>query len=424
MNITHILSLIFLINLIILGIVQGQVPDKIEYASCQLQSIGTNKINGYVLFSDYSGTSTKLYNVYLVASGLDAQATSVFATVRQYGDLQNTANPVFGFDGKNPYDCATAPGCIGSADVKASEIDWTADFTNGLFNLSPGLKSIIGRTFAISTSESDPKDIIAQCVLGIGNPKFIPADSPLIAVKDATNQAAISDIEGNAIENGAVCYLQPTKDFPTVNGSILITEVKSAKEGSKRGNGINIIAWVNGAPNTKPALGISINQFGDAMTDDGSSCGDIWGLANQTHGLASNNTRLYGDIGNICMYYNDVATYNWTTPYIGYFDTIPNLLGRSIVVRSQLYTANPTYSGSIMATCIIGLREGTAIPSTNLQVNIYNAPPTCLPTPDTNTTSSGDNNSTSSHDSGSFSSITTPIIKITVILSVLSIILF
>ncbi|EFA74765.1 hypothetical protein PPL_11797 [Heterostelium album PN500] len=415
------LLLFIVINIIFVNLGQCQQP--IEYSSCQLQSVGSNNINGYVLISNYSGASSEKYTVQVVASGFQNVSSTVYATVRQYGNLLNTNNPVFGYNPNDEYNC-TVPGCLGSTTFTTTSMNWTQTFTTPMFNLSPGLKSVVGRIFSLSTSPFDSNYIIAQCVLGIGNPQFIPSTSPMASLNESTNYAAISEIPNNGIQNGAVCYLQPTAAYPLVNGTVLITEIKNIIIGSNQPMGLNIIAMVNG---TDGQIGISINQFGDSLTADGSSTGGVWGLSNQTHGLPTNNTRLYGDLGNICVYYNDVAYYNWTTPYIGYFDSIPNLLGRSIVIRSKPYTTSPTYDGSIMATCVIGLRENGNIPATKFNPNTNNAAPTCFPDPTTSTTT-GPNTTTSTtgsgSDSGSFSSITTPFMKLTILLiSVLSFIL-
>eukprot|EP00026_Physarum_polycephalum_P001148 Phypoly_transcript_01149.p1 GENE.Phypoly_transcript_01149~~Phypoly_transcript_01149.p1 ORF type:complete len:1164 (-),score=154.84 Phypoly_transcript_01149:17-3508(-) len=298
--------------------------------------------------------------------------------VHTFGDITSAAaanvkGHYLGVDGVDIHACEyTSPrheGDMGNWQAVNGSI--LASKTLDLLALTGGF-SIIGRGIILhnetddcaTTSSSGAR--LAQGVIGIANPAFLP-DDVTIFVNSLTTTPANTACSGATDVAHAIAVLAP------ISGS----DVSGLVVFHQEGNLTTVTAKVTGLSSSN-AYGFHIHIFGDMSSQDGNAASSHYNPHNDPHGLAPNTPRHVGDLGNICTFGPDgTAYYNYTFENLVSLDGRFDIIGRAIIIHAKRDDGVSTDFGTRIAQGVIGIANDTdlAIPS---DLDFSNSP-VCAP---------------------------------------------
>lgn len=239
----------------------------------------------------------------------------------------------------------------------------------------------------VATTSSGSR--LAQCVIGIANPEFTPANIAVNYTNTAGNQAQPST------NNRLFCFLQATNGNGVITGYVDFLGTA---------NGVQVTAVINGLTNINTAYGLHIHIYGDLTGNTGNALGGHYNPTNQTHGIPPNTSRHIGDLGNVCGYTQNAGSantfyYQYTNPELT-MSGMQSIIGRGIALHNKTDVQGATMYGARVAHGVIGVANAS-LPAvaqlstlfTNLQSADCSGPilltpaATPAPTPSPSTTS-------------------------------------
>eukprot|EP01132_Coremiostelium_polycephalum_P001354 gene1354-1710_t len=399
---------LLLLFIALIAVISAADVAEIQYADCVVTPVGSAKISGVIEIAKASA------NDYKFAFNLQGESLTAVHSVfiHKWGDISSasSAGEVYNPDNTPALDCPTAAaypaGSIGF--VNATD---TPNKVNSVLSLSKtqmsGANSIVGRALSIysgynCTDLPSAGTKIGQCVIGVGDYSKVAESSPVFPFVNVTGFPVSNNTANNELGSGTIALI--CKPVGTVNaaeplgGTVFI---KSATDSSD----VTITAAITGI-NTAPTNphGLHIHTWGDIRQNDAMAIGGHWKKnASQIHNLPPNNTREWGDLGNICTFHTDGnAYYRFTT---NYFPTsgFANPIGRSIAVHKLRDEGDPAKLGGLrIGQCVLGLYDATATAPVSIPTGVTVPDiPICAP-PAPNTTTTGDTSTTTGSASSVF----------------------